>query len=90
MVFSPRAWRANFMAMVAPHPGQPRCPGFIKSLYFKIPAFALSMGTSSKKNNFKFTAEALRAQRELSFSFAFERKANEKQSAYGKRCIGTH
>jgi hypothetical protein len=48
------------------------------------------MGTSSKKNNFKFTAEALRAQRELSFSFAFERKANEKQSAYGKRCIGTH
>jgi hypothetical protein len=32
-----------------------------------------------------FTAEAQRAQRKLFFSFAFERKANEKQSASGRK-----
>jgi hypothetical protein len=90
MVFSPRAWRANFMAMVAPHPGHPRCPGFIKSLYSKIPAFWFSIGTSLLKNDLKFTAEAQRAQRYPHLSFAFERKANEKRSACGKRRIDNY
>jgi hypothetical protein len=35
-----------------------------------------------------FTAEAQRAQRKFLFSFAFERKANETQSAYGKKYQG--
>jgi hypothetical protein len=46
MVFSPRAWRANFMAMVAPHPGHPRCPGFIKPSWFTVGALLLSIYTS--------------------------------------------
>jgi hypothetical protein len=27
IIFSPKAFSANLIAMAAPHPGHPRCPG---------------------------------------------------------------
>jgi hypothetical protein len=38
--------------------------------------------------NFNFTAEAQIVQRKLFISFAFERKANEIQSTFGRKCVG--